>query len=70
MDKRDLVADFPPVTLPEALARALRDMMQINGQPSMRDYPHDRGLYEEHKRQWDNAKRVIEWFNREQSKDQ
>ena len=68
MNRDDLLAEFPPMTLPEALARALRDMMQINGQPNPRYYPHDRGLYEEHRRQWDNAKAVMEWFNREQNK--
>lgn len=65
VSRDNLLGQFDPMTLPEALARSLRDMMQVNGQPRPQDYPYDRGLYEEHRRQWDNARQVLEWYNRD-----
>ena len=59
--------EWQPTTMPEALARSLRDMMMVSGQPNPRDYLHDRILYDEHRRQWDQAKAALEWFNREQA---
>lgn len=73
--KMQSIYDSPQPSLTEALARSLRDLMQINGRPSRSDfsspgYRADPGLYEDHLRKWDQAKDVLSWFEREQLKPQ
>ena len=57
------------LTLTDELARALRNMMAINGEPRRNDrsapgYHYDPGLFETHSAAWRHAKQALEWYDR------
>jgi hypothetical protein len=65
--KMQLLYDRPQSTLAEELARSLREIMSANGRPSRSEYHHrDVEAFNEHIAQWNRAKEVLAWFEREQ----
>jgi hypothetical protein len=60
------------LTLTDELARALRNLMSMNGEPRRNDraspgYHYDRDLFETHAAAWRHAKQALEWYDRTQS---
>lgn len=57
------------LTLTDELARALRNIMAMHGEPRRNDraspgYRYDPGLFEMHSAAWRHAKQALEWYER------
>lgn len=61
MEPNQLLGEFEH-TIEDALAVSLRRIMAQSGKPIRREYV-DKGLYEVHVRQWEDAKKVLEAYD-------
>lgn len=60
--------DAATSTVSDALADALRKVMAMNGRPFRSDYhPKQMDLYEQHEREWQQAMRALDAYERERS---
>lgn len=68
MDKDQLLGEFEN-GMDDALALALRRIMDQNGRPLRRDY-NDQELFKVHARQWDDAQKLLAAYAADKSASQ